>query len=72
MDIVKGYDIILLQETWLHKDTGLNFDIHGYKSEHLFGNKSRTTTKNVNVMMVIYMLLGRLLRRRCTLCAVGR
>jgi len=23
----------------------LNLDIHGYKSEHLFGNKSRNTTK---------------------------
>ena len=45
INLIKQYDIILLQETWLHKDICLNLDITGYKSYHLFGNKSVNTTK---------------------------
>lgn len=45
INYVQNYDILLLSETWLTKKDHLNFDINGYISEHIFGNKSAGVKK---------------------------
>ena len=45
LDIIRSYDIIILQETWLSSYSHFNLNIQGYESEHLFGNKSVNTRK---------------------------
>jgi hypothetical protein len=37
INILKCYDIILLQETWLHKNSNSNLDITGNLSDHVRG-----------------------------------
>ena len=45
MELIKNYDLIFLTETWISKNTYINFDIEGYYCEHLYGNKSRNAKK---------------------------
>ena len=42
---INNYDIIILTETWLSKNTCVNLEIPKYNCKHLFGNKSRDTQK---------------------------
>ena len=45
MEILQSYDVVILTETSISKNTCYNFDIKGYSSYHLFGNKSQNITK---------------------------
>ena len=45
LEFLFQYDIILLQETWLSKNTNINLDLQGYIGVHMYGNKSPYTNK---------------------------
>ena len=45
LEYISSYDLIFLSETWISNKDKINLDINGYNSEHLFGNKSKNTTK---------------------------
>ena len=45
LEYISSYDLIFLSETWISNKDNINSDINGYNSEHLFGNKSKNTTK---------------------------
>jgi len=45
IDIITDYDIILLTETWISKNTNLNLNINNYTCIHLYGNKSPNVKK---------------------------
>lgn len=45
LDCISSYDLIFLSETWISKTDSINLDIDGYQSDHVFGNKSKNTTK---------------------------
>ena len=40
LEYISQYDIIFLSETWISKKDQLKLEINGYKSVHIFGNKS--------------------------------
>lgn len=45
INYIQNYDIVLLGETWLNKNTIINCDIQGFECEHLFARKSLGTRK---------------------------
>ena len=42
---VTEYDVIILSETWLSRNTAYNLNIDGYDCYHLYGNKSRAARR---------------------------
>ena len=44
-EYVKQYDIVILGETWIHKNDFTNFDMEGYYCDHVFASRSLDTTK---------------------------
>ena len=45
MDYFSNFYIVFLSETWQSKSETLNFDISGFHSDFIPGNKSRNTTR---------------------------
>ena len=37
---ISDYDLIFLDETWISDKDKTNIDIHGFSSEHIYGNKT--------------------------------
>ena len=42
---ISDYDLIFLDETWISDKDKTNLDIHGFSSEHIYGNKTRNTSR---------------------------
>ena len=45
LDYISSYDLVFLSETWLSNKETMNFDIPGFCSELIPGNKTKNTTK---------------------------
>ena len=45
MNLIKQYDIVLMCETWIGKNTTCNLEIRGFQCEHIFGTRSQNAKR---------------------------
>ena len=45
MNLIKQYDIVLMCETWIGKNTTCNLEIPGFQCEHIFGTRSQNAKR---------------------------
>jgi len=57
INCLKSYYIVFLSETWISNDINLNLDISGFKSEHLFGKKTKGKKSGRCIVEVFYFII---------------